>query len=658
MQRAYYSGTIQDFIQAKKTEILGQLVKAHTHTLEDLQKNAWIEQISILKQALYGHSGFVFFEFSIPRMGKRADNIIIINDTIFVIEFKIGASSFERHAIEQVVDYCLDLKNFHEGSYTAQLIPILVATNAPTKQNILTDFSDQVSQPVLSNTINFKSIVDSILRQRSTGNTIDGIEWVHSIYKPTPTIIEAAQALYKGHNVVEISRADAGAQNLSCTTNSITGIIEYSKAQRQKSICFVTGVPGAGKTLVGLNITSLRTIIAEDEHAVFLSGNGPLVEVLREALARDKVIEAKALGQSLYKKQADSQVRLFIQNIHHFRDDALTTNIAPIEKVVVFDEAQRAWTSEQASKFMQRKKGVNHFNMSEPEFLIEVMDRHQDWCTVICLIGGGQEINTGEAGIEEWIRTFENRFRDWNIYYSTKIVQDRNYLKQTTTIAKLQQLRSTPQEALHLTTSIRSFRAEKLSDLVQSILSSDKKNAQVLCSSIKNNYPLTITRDFKKAKQWLKKMARGSERYGVLASSGACRLKPYGINVKSKVDAPIWFLNDRQDIRSSYFMEEIATEFDIQGLELDWTCIAWDIDFYYNNNQWHHRKFKGTSWQNIRTPANIEYLTNAYRVLLTRARQGMIIFIPYGDKYDTTRTPQYYDSTFNFLTDIGFEEMK
>ena len=501
MKRAYYTDTIKNFLETDNSKILGGLAISHSHALEDLQKNAWIRQISILKSTLKGLSGYVFFEFAIPRMGKRVDNVIIIDDQVFIIEFKVGSSSFDNYAIEQVMDYSLDLKNFHEESHLRKLIPVLVATNGPELKNELRHFNDNLFEPLLSNEANFRKVLELSLAS-SNGSPIDGYVWAESLYKPTPTIIEAAQALYKGHNVEEITRSDSGAKNLSLTANGIAGIIECSKKNNRKSICFVTGVPGAGKTLAGLNIAGLRTKVAEDEHAVFLSGNGPLVEVLREALARDKITEAKESGERLSKKKADSQVKSFIQNIHHFRDDSLSTLEPPIEKVVVFDEAQRAWTSEHVSKFMQQKKGKTDFNMSEPEFLIEVMDRHKDWCTIICLVGGGQEINTGEAGLEEWIRAFENRFKSWDLYYSPKIVQDKNYLKDEIIINKLDDLNAFPIEELHLAVSVRSFRAEKLSDLIQSIIDLDIEKAKSLFNSIKNNYPILITRDFNKAKSW------------------------------------------------------------------------------------------------------------------------------------------------------------
>ncbi|WP_416768826.1 DUF2075 domain-containing protein [Sulfurimonas sp. ST-25] len=636
---------------------MGDLTRHHAHSLEDLQKNAWIKQIEILKHAFHNqNNGHIFFEFSIPRMGKRVDNIVIINDSIFIIEFKVGSSTYDSSAIEQVLDYSLDLKNFHEGSHFEKLFPILISTEASSVINNIEPLQDFLYKPLLANKKNFIEVIERCL-QIGTEKNLCPIAWENSIYKPTPTIIEAAQALYKGHNVQEISRSDAGAINLSVTTKKINEIIDNTKHTNQKSICFITGVPGAGKTLAGLNIANERMNIDEDEHAVFLSGNGPLVDVLREALTRDEVNSAKEKGVRLTKKEAAIKTHAFIQNIHHFRDDALVTDEAPIEKVVVFDEAQRAWNQEQTSSFMKRKKGQEDFDASEPRFLIDVMNRHHDWCTIICLIGGGQEINTGEAGLEEWLFSIKAHFSNWNIYCSNSILEDKNYLKDEPMKQWLYQ-NARIEKNLHLSVSVRSFRSEKLSEFIHALLENDLTQAKHLyLSFLQNDYPIAVTRNFEKAKKWLRTKTIGSERSGVVASSGAYRLRPFGINVKSQIDAPVWFLNNKNDIRSSYFNEEVATEFDIQGLELDWTCVCWDGDFYLRDNQWVYRKFKGTKWQNINKEVSKNYLLNAYRVLLTRARQGMIIFIPFGTSDDKTRSPEFYEETFEYLRAIGIQEI-
>lgn len=651
MTRSYYSNTISDFLQDDETRILGQLSLHHNHALEDLQKNAWIKQIKILKDTLRNiDNGQIYFEFSIPRMGKRVDNILIINDLIFVLEFKVGDTQYQKHSIEQAVDYCLDLQNFHEGSHHEKLIPVLISTKAETIENIFS-VTDNLFDPLKANQQNLGEVISRALLQ-SNGRQINAVDWENSIYKPTPTIIEAAQALYKGHNVKEISRHDAGAINLSKTTDCINNIIETAKRENKKSICFLTGVPGAGKTLAGLNIANERMQADEDEHAVFLSGNGPLVDVLREALTRDEVATSKENGEPLTKKVAAIKANAFIQNIHHFRDDNLISMKAPVEKVVVFDEAQRAWAKEQVCSFMKRKKGVEDFNMSEPEYLISVMDRHEDWCTIICLIGGGQEINTGEAGVSEWLSSLKNNYPHWDIHYSNLISTDNNYLSDIELRNWLQEVATEKQE-LHLSVSIRSFRSEKISELMHEILEANFKKANTLLEEVKNDFPVFITRDLSTAKKWLRTKAKGSERIGLVASSGGRRLRPLGIDVKNEISAPNWFLNNSDDIRSSYFLEEIATEFDIQGLEIDWVCLAWDINYFFQDGKWNYQYFSGTKWQNIHNMNDKTYLQNAYRVLLTRARQGLIIYVPEGDDLDHTRPKALYDTTFNYFRSCG-----
>ncbi|SCY32586.1 Uncharacterized conserved protein [Nonlabens sp. Hel1_33_55] len=654
MQRAYYSDSIEKFLQTDSVKIYGELSSNHENkTLDELQKNAWKAQIEILKEQLKTIEGKIYFEFAIPRMGKRVDNILIIKNIAFVVEFKIGSNKYDKNALEQVIDYSIDLKNFHEGSHNLTLIPLLIATEAEIVEEDLHSVK-KLQMAAKANKHNISSIIKSFLTLGSA--TIDHVYWENSIYKPTPTIVEAAQALYKGHNVKEITRSDSGAINLSRTSSYINSIIEFSKQNSKKSICFITGVPGAGKTLAGLNIAVDRMKTDEDEHAVFLSGNGPLVEVLREALTRDEVKTAKAKNLKITKKQAAIKANAFIQNIHHFRDDNLKSSRAPIEKVVVFDEAQRAWTLDQTSSFMKRKKGKDDFNMSEPEFLIDVMDRHIDWCVIICLIGGGQEINTGEAGLEEWVVSLSRSFPDWSVHYSTSIISDKNYLRSAKSKLFLEN-NGTSNKDLHLAVSVRSFRSELLSKFIQELLDLNLKNAKLLYEKIHELYPIVLTRNLEIAKSWLKDQSKGTERIGIIASSGARRLRPLGIDVKNEISASNWFLNNKEDIRSSYFLEDVATEFDIQGLEIDWSCVAWGANFYVENMQWRHQKLKGTKWQNINLEIHHEYLKNTYRVLLTRARQGMVIYLPKGDAEDHTRLHSYYDETYQYLKNVGLVEI-
>lgn len=558
--KAYYRSPVLSFLSDQNEHILGMLAAEHHHALEEYQRWAWLQQISILKRALSGLSdGHVFLEFYIPRMGKRADTVLVSNDVVFVIEFKVGASEYALSALNQVEDYALDLKNFHEGSHCAPIVPVLVSTNAADRPIPDIEFADDlVASPICTNASGLRDVLNGICASRSFA-PFDIDEWMSKGYKPTPTIIEAAQILYQTHNVVDISRSDAGAKNLQETSSSVSDVIDGARHDRKKSICFVTGVPGSGKTLAGLNIATRRSEEHHDEHAVFLSGNGPLVQVLREALARDKVSREGAS-----KKSAEREVRSFIQNIHHFRDEYFKNDEIPVEKVVVFDEAQRAWTREQAAVFM-RKRG-HEFAISEPEFLISVMDRHPDWCTVVCLVGGGQEINTGEAGISEWIRALETRFIDWDVYVSPRIILP-EYSSQIDVKEFLSSPRVTTNENLHLAVSMRSFRAETLSEWVDHVISNQPLDARCAYENIQATYPIYLTRDLAVARTWIGNQARGTERFGLVASSGAQRLRPEGIHVKAEIDPANWFLNDRTDVRSSYYLEEVATEFDIQGLE-------------------------------------------------------------------------------------------
>jgi hypothetical protein len=652
MKRSYYQNTVDKFLAEDVNSIFGQLAKNHQHDLEDQQKNAWFKQVEFLKSWLNDIDGNIYFEFSIPRMGKRVDNILISKNFIFVIEFKVGDTHYTKDAQYQTIDYCLDLLNFHEGSHDKTIIPILVATKANNVANDIPS-SIRLDTCVLCNADNFENTLKNILASQTATQQINIADWENSTYKPTPTIIEAAQALYKGHNVQEISRSDSGAINLSRTAKAINNIIENAKTKKLKSICFLTGVPGAGKTLAGLNIANERLKADESEHSVFLSGNGPLVDVLREALTRDSVETAKEYGEKLKKADAEREAKAFIQNIHHFRDDNLKTEKAPIEKVVVFDEAQRAWQKEQVSKFMKTKKGIDDFEMSEPEYLISVMNRHEDWCTIVCLIGGGQEINTGEAGVSEWIESLKQKYTDWNVYYSDKILSEKTTYLNNEDLLNWLQSKGNKETDLHLAVSVRSFRSEKIALFVQHVLENEPEKANYVFNSIKNNYPIFLTRNLNTAKNWLKKNAKGTERIGVVASSGGRRLRADGIDVKNEIEPANWFLNGKDDVRSSYYLEEVATEFDIQGLEIDFTCVAWDINLYHDNSVWNFQSFKGSKWQNINQDAAKNYLLNSYRVLLTRARQGMIIFVPEVDNTDLTRPKDYYDKTFEYFKECG-----
>jgi DUF2075 family protein len=649
-RRAYYSAPLIDFLSESADSIIGKIAQNHAQNLEHLQTGAWRQQIEILQRELqHLHSGHILFEALIPRMGRRADVVLIHQDLIFVLEFKVGAKRHLSQDLRQTHGYAVDLSYFHEGSHNKTIIPVLIATEAATTAITCRAIHDHVYDPITSNKHGLGAIVKHCVANIEPSETVSIDAWLNSKYKPTPNIIEAAQALYSNHDVKDIARNDAGAQNLHLTSNRVQEIVHAARINKRKAICFVTGVPGAGKTLVGLNVATDNTSSSQDEHAVFLSGNGPLVEVLREALARDQVKR----GETPTKAEALRKVEQIIQNIHHFRDEYLQkTEVPPPEKVVIFDEAQRAWDRHNTSKFMTQKRGQTDFDQSEPEFLISVMNRHQDWCVVVALIGGGQEINTGEAGLNGWIEALARRFNEWDVYFSDKLSQP-EYAGGELDFSAINNCH--PEPDLHLATSMRSFKAEKLSHMVHYLIHNDPSKANECYQQFKLKFPIRITRDFAQAKAWISSKARGNETKGLIASSGAIRLKPEGIFVKNRIAAADWFLNDADDVRSCHFLEDVATEFDIQGLELDWCLVGWDADYRHVGTNFEHWKFTGTTWKQRHQEEQKRFLENAYRVLLTRARQGMVIFIPHGDDSDSTRPSAFYDATYSYLISCGIE---
>lgn len=691
--RYYYSDTIADFLERDTSYIIGELVRNGEFSDNAETVNAWEKEIDVLRTVLNPYSGFgsVFFEYNIPRMGRRIDVVALIENVAFVMEFKAFSEGFTREAYVQAWDYALDLKNFHEGSANIPIIPIVVCTDA-SDENCkleLIKYRDSVYKPLLSNERRLPECILYGIAEVTGCINIDAIQWARSGYAPTPTIVEAAIALYRNHTVEDITKHDA---DLSETSKEIKRIIAECEAYHRKAICFVTGVPGAGKTLIGLQT-------AIDEHvagrsAVYLSGNDPLVEVLQEALARDYVARKKEefregkTTERPTKKQAQSEVKAFIQKVYLYRNAYLEgiqivngkiepkpgyfyshTDKAyvPAENVAIFDEAQRAWTKDELRRFLKENGRFEDFPYSEPAFLISCMDRRKDWGVVICLVGGGQEINKGEAGIREWIEVLnQEQYQGWDVYISDRL-QDREYAdgKALELINSTERLHVRPE--LHLSVSMRSFRAEKVSQFVHQLLAMQQDEARKTLQAL-TKYPIVLTRSLDKAKEWLREHTRGSERCGILASSKAERLKAISINVRYQPNFIHWFLapvdQEEIDIRSSNALEDTLTEFKVQGLEIDWACIAWDADLRIDPKKktWDHYQLRsGRQWQRINKKINQEYHINAYRVLLTRARQGMIIVVPEGSideiPPDDTRNPQWYNGIYTYLKGIGIPEI-
>jgi hypothetical protein len=575
--------------------ILGRLTSHSDFDVVREQTEAWLSQIAMLKEQVAHFTGVLLLEFNIPRMGRRIDAVVITGPVVFVIEFKVGSLEFDRAAIDQVWDYALDVKNFHEASHDVPIVPILIATAAQTSRPLKLSFAaDRVAQPICIHPAALRQTLDLLLRE-VTGEGIDTQRWVAAPYRPTPTIVEAARALYAKHSVEAITRNDAGAVNLSVTSRRVEDLVDEARAQKRKIICFVTGVPGAGKTLVGLNIATRRSDAGET-HAVFLSGNGPLVAVLREALTRDELARRARSGEKTTKKKAANPVKAFIQNVHHFRDEALRDLGPPVDHIAIFDEAQRAWNIRKTASFMKQKKGQPNFQFSEPAFLIHYMDRHQDWAAIICLVGGGQEINDGEAGIGEWLAAVRAHYPHWHLYISEQLSDSEYAAGQA--LDSVQELRNVHLEKnLHLAVSMRSFRAENVSAFVKATLDCEVDGARKALAALSEKYPIVLTRDLNRAKQWIRARARGGERYGLVASSKAMRLKPHAIDIRVSVDPVHWFLSGRDDTRSSDYLEDCATEFQVQGLELDWTCVNWDADPRFGGAGWNYHEFRGSKWQ-------------------------------------------------------------
>lgn len=655
MKRAYYSATIKDFLNTPLNDIMGEVLLNDEFATKDLQKNAWREEIIILKDQLKNYpDGEIALEYTVPRLGSRIDAVCIIRNWVYIMEFKIGDDKYRESTDIQVMDYALDLKYFHEASREAVLVPVSVATRGADVLDICREGRNRIFNVVHCNSKNINDTIPFIMisTPKRSYKSIRMKEWLNSRYSPTPTIIEAAQMLYRNHSVKAIARNEAGADNLAATSASINKIIDDCKKNNQKAICFITGVPGAGKTLAGLNIANGRQDFESEEHAVLLSGNGPLVDVLQEALAEDQ-----AVRNNIRIGEARRKTKALVQLIHKFRDEALKDERPPIEKVVVFDEAQRAWGRHKLNKFMREKKGVFKFDHSEPEYLISIMDRHQDWSVIVCLVGGGQEIYDGEAGMGGWFEALRQHFPDWNIYLSDRL-SDAEYMQGKTFSELLGGRKYEAIPELHLAVSMRSFRSEKLADFVKALLDNNKDKAKELYEELAEHYPLYVTRDYEKAKEWVQHYTRGSERCGVLASSRAKRLRAEGIWVLTEINHVNWFLKGRKHPDSSNKMEVVASEFKVQGLEVDYAVLAWDADFRREGDNFANYEFRGDKWKRMRDGnINREYQKNAYRVLMTRARQGLVIYMPNGYFNDDTRNVSVYEDIYQYLRDCGIKDL-
>ncbi|MBR0406271.1 MAG: DUF2075 domain-containing protein [Eggerthellaceae bacterium] len=706
--RCLYVNDIASFLNADRELIFGAICDNYHGDALTTSREAWMKEIAIMQKTLQPwreSEGRIVFEYDIPRLGKRIDVVLLLQGIVFCLEFKVGQSTILEKDIDQVLDYALDLKNFHKFSEDKLIIPILVETKYSSASTRIQPsiYDDRVANPLITGERGIQNLIKGVIAQYPSEVPINE-NWIISPYAPTPTIIEAARTLYENHSVEDIVRHEADDVSTDATIAYVLNIIRKSKENGEKSICFVTGVPGAGKTLVGLDVAVKQTYQGmdapvEDEGAVYLSGNGPLVAVLTEALARDDYEKSKARSESKKKTDSRREVGKFIQIIHRYRDNMLAKIKNPVENgvleidpekavkqkeagygevehVAIFDEAQRSWTHKRLADYLKRggtygnKLKVPNFPMSEASFLIWSLDQRRDWATIICLVGGGQEIHTGEAGISEWITSLNETFSHWKVYISPQLFEPEYAEGKVNELLKNNE-NVVYSESLHLGVSLRSFRAEKLSAFVHALLELDGETASSIYDEIRDKYPIVLTRDMKKAKEWLHDKVRGTERTGVLITKESARYKPLGLHVLPSGDenAVHWFLEDKIDTRSSNYLEDAATEIQVQGLELDYTCLLWDADMRYENGRWRFYRFNGkTEWKELISDTEnkrdqLKYMLNAYRVLLTRARMGMIICVPEGNGHitangfpeDGTRLPEYYDGTFNYLRSLGLE---
>ena len=615
-----------------------RLVETH-HLNRESQVRAWRAQIALLRTTLAGLPGSwrVLLEYPLLRLGRRIDAVILTDRAILALEFKVGAIGFGAADRAQAEDYALDLFDFHAASRAHPVVPLLVATEAnkvsPTWPLIWHGVT-----PVLD--VGAGSLGDTIrqiIERAPPLVPLAGAAWEAAPYSPVPTIVEAARMLYGRHGVAEIAAARAEVGNLTRTTEALLSAIEAARRTHQHLVLFVTGIPGAGKTLCGLNV-----VFGTDSGAAFLTGNLPLVHVMREALARD----AQGQGRSL--RQARQETESALQPLIGFLRDNLHLSCPPHEHVIVFDEAQRAWDAE----FGRRKFGHAE---SEAALFLDIMHRHNDWAVIVALVGGGQEINTGEAGLAEWGRALLTR-PGWRIRAAPSALStdDARQLLFATVPASLE-----IDPALHLDVPVRSIRSGAVAPWVDAVLAGDTGRAAGIAAG---DIPVQITRSLVAMRAALRRRARGTRRSGLVCSAGAKRLIADGLSPEfphlDRDAVANWFLRRWPDVRASDALEVPATQFAIQGLELDFVGLAWGNDLVRRDGRWTARAFIGSEWQDKRRDAGVAYVINTYRVLLTRARYGTIIWVPHGDGSDATRPPWEFDQIATFLEDCGVGQLE
>ena len=622
---------------------------------------SWQTQVVILKRCLRrvserfpaASNWGVLFEYPLLRLGRRLDVVILAGKRVVVIEFKVGARSYSPADVRQAETYALDLRDFHEASHLLPILPVLCATDAPRDDYTLSD-QGGVGRTCLCNAVTLGKLLEKIASVDESPQ-IDLGEWDRASYRPVPDIIKAAELLFAGHQVHEIADASCNPENLAATTDKLIQIISRARRHKEHIVAFVTGVPGSGKTLVGLNAIHDPRFRREGGIAgAYLSGNTPLVEVLREALAQD---EAGRTGTLL--RDARRKVRSQIQGVMNYLKEYLESdsNEAPADHVIVFDEAQRAWDAAHGAQKFDLPK-------SEPALFLEIMGRHIDWAVIIGLVGGGQEINKGEKGLSEWGAAVldhnrQTESRKWRVIAAKEATAGADATAwQTIFPGQPPNALVERDETLHLAVSVRSYRCLATSRWVNALLDGQIDDARSIATTA-DEFPIFVTRSLSKARQWLLEEARGNRRCGLVATTGAQRLRAEGLGVPlsaAKLKEVVnWYLKPRGDIRSSCALEVTANEYTCQGLELDYVGVCWGGDLLWNDQQssWDHRALMGSSWHKVKNPYKQRWVSNKYRVLLTRSRLGTVIWVPEGNAEDATRNPKLLNTVASILTSAG-----
>lgn len=646
------------FVTTRPEQVLGTLTSGLAKEGFDTNVSttfSWQREVSELQAALFqlldtlppATHWSILLEYVLPIVGQRLDCVLLADDLIYVIEYKGGSSASAHASLKQAQDYALNLADFHEASRHRLTIPIAVGA---FRTSIPMDLTSQHHGAAVSAAELPHCIVESHRTWSAKGKPIDVNDWNNSRYFPVPTIIQAASAIFRDHGVKDLAHSRAGTENLETTQKALAAQVRDARLRGIKKLIVVTGVPGAGKTLAGLNAVQVLSeeLDLDLEQASFLSGNGPLVAVLQEALKR-------SIGPR--KQGAARSVRSRIREIHRFVRDSYGDGRPPADRLIVFDEAQRAWTAAKNLKKFER-------GISEPEMVLEIMGRHHGWSMIVALVGGGQEIHGGEAGLAAWGDAI-TKHPEWSVVTSPEAVSggpsvagSRLFRDGCAEVANVEQ-----DPALHLAIPKRSYESDITAAWVNDVLDGRPEAARMLASK---GLPVYLTRDLGAARSWLVAHARGNRRAGLVASSGAARIRADGVETPTfqflrGIDYVKWFLEPAGDHRSSNQLEVALSEFEMQGLEIDLCALLWGGDLVFPEGQVIARTLRGRKWCAVGGSGDPQAsaddprtrIQNKYRVLLTRFRKAMTIFVPLGSVDDPTRAPSDFDSVYRYLLRCG-----